>query len=255
MCANIATLAPMKAPYFAGITLGVGFLIVGCSAVQPLEEPSWEAHKAGSVGLLGRFGVWDDFHATGHLEAETNFGPVEFDVETQLTGTLGLVGGAEVFLADDVCLQVGLNYWRFKPEPMEPFEFSSLGVLEYFVATRWTIPHALFGEERLRPFVGARLTLRPETAFESKVALIPDSPPASFRFEGSPSWSASLEAGMSYQLRDNLIGHFQLFYEWPLTESDDWVSMDVLPGFPPLLLDSELDSGGMMALFGVTYFL
>ncbi|HIF40022.1 MAG TPA: hypothetical protein EYQ74_02840 [Planctomycetes bacterium] len=245
----------MKGRYFDEISLGVAFLVAGCSAVQPLARPAWEAHEAGSVGLIGRLGVWDDFHATGHMEAETNFGPVEFDVETQLTGTLGLVGGAEVFLADDVSLQLGLDYWRFKPDPMVPFEFSELGVLEYFLATRWTIPQALFGQERLRPFVGARLTMRPETAFQSKVALIPGSPPAEFLFEGGPSWSASLEAGLSYQLRDNFVGHFQVFYEWPLTESDDWVSMDVVPGFPPLLLDSELDSGGMMVLFGITYFL
>jgi hypothetical protein len=205
---------------------------------------------------MGRFGVWNDFHATGHMEASTNFGPVEFDVETQLTGTLGLVGGAEWFMADDVSIQMGMDYRRFKPEPMEPFEFSELGVLEYFLATRWTVPRFLFGVERLRPFVEAKLALRPETNFESKVAIIPNAPPASFLFEGSPSWSVGLGAGLSYQLRDNLVAHFQLLYEWPLTASGDWVSMDVLPGaFPPLLLDSEMDSAGMMILFGVTYFL
>jgi hypothetical protein len=189
------------------------------------------------------------------MEAETNFGPVEFDVETQMKGTLGLVGGVEVFLADDASLQMGMDYRRFKPEPMDPFEFSELGVLEYFLATRWTIPHALFGQERLRPFLEAKLAVRPKTEFASKVALIPGAPPAEFLFEGSPSWSLGLAAGLSYQLRDNLVGHFRLLYEWPLTESDDWVSMDIIPGFPPLLLDSELDSGGMMALFGITYFL
>ena len=256
MCANIATLASMRRPYDAGIALVGACLIAGCSTVQPLEEPAWAAHKEGSVGLLARFGVWDDFHANGHMEASTNFGPVEFDVETQLTGRLGLVGGAEVFLVDDVSFQMGMDYRRFKPEPMEPFEFTELGVLEYFLATRWTIPHSLFGVERLRPFVEAKLAVRPETSFESKVAIIPNAPPASFLFKGSPSWSLGLGAGLSYQLRDNLVAHFKVLYEWPLTETDDWVSLDVLPGsFPPLLLDSEMDSGGAMALFGVTYFL
>ena len=64
-----------------------------------------------------------------------------------------------------------------------------------------------------------------------------------------------MAAGLSYQLRDNLVAHFYFIYEWPLTESDDWVSLEFVPGFDPLLLDTELESRGMMALFGVTYFL
>lgn len=253
MRANIATLAAMGAPSSVRIQLGLILLAPGCFLVRPLEEPAWAAHRAGSVGLIGRFGVWDDFQATGHMEAETNFGPIEFDVETRLKGTLGLVSGAQVFLADDVSLQVGVDYKRFQPEPMEPFEFSEMGVLDYFLATRWTIPYALFGQERLRPFVEGRLGLRPETAFESRVGLIPGSPPATFLFEGGPSWGVGLAAGLSYQLRDNLVGHFCLIYEWPLTESDDWVSLEFIPGFDPLLLDTELESRGMMALIGVTY--
>ena len=255
MSANIATLASMRGPYNAGIALVGACLIAGCSTVQPLQEPAWAAHKEGSVGLLGRFAVWDDFHATAHMEGETNFGPLEFDVETQLTGTLGLVGGAEVFMADDVSLQVGMEYRRFEPEPMDPFEFSELGVFEYFLATRWTVPHSLFGVERLRPYVEAKLAVRPETRFESKMNLIPGSPPLVFGFDGSPSWSMGLGAGLSYQFRDNLVGHFQLLYEWPLTESDALVSIDSPFFSEPWVLDTEMDSGGMMALFGVTYFL
>jgi hypothetical protein len=63
-----------------------------------------------------------------------------------------------------------------------------------------------------------------------------------------------LAAGLSYQLSDNTVGHFYLIYEWPLTESDDWVPLQVLPGPDGvLLLDTELESRGMMALIGVTY--
>ncbi|MDP6368278.1 MAG: hypothetical protein QF615_01620 [Planctomycetota bacterium] len=256
MCANIATFTSMKGPYDAVMALVGVCLITGCSAVKPLEEPAWAAHKVGSVGLLGRFGVWDDFHATSHMEMDA-FGQLfAIDLETELTGTLGLVGGAEVFIADVVSLQLGMEYRRFKPEPMVPFEFSEIGVFEYFLATRWTIPHPLFGVERLRPFLEAKLAVRPETVFESKMDLLPNSPPAVFIFEGSPSWGIGLAAGLSYQFRDNLVGHFQLLYEWPLTESDDSGALYIPPpidGYLPL--DTEMDSGGMMALFGVTYFL
>lgn len=257
MCANLATLVQMRGPYRAGIPLLllIASLLAGCSAVQPLEEPAWEVHRAGSVGLMGRFAVWDDFEAITHMEGETNFGPVEFDVETVLTGTLGLVGGAEVFIADDVSLQVGVDYRRFEPEPMPPFEFSEIDALEYFLATRWTIPYPLFGVERLRSFVELKLALRPKTNFEANFGIAPNTPPLVFSFDGSSSWSVGLGAGLSYQFRDNLIGHFQLLYEWPLTETTDVVSLDASFFTEPWLLDTETESGGMIALFGITYFL
>ncbi len=244
----------MRGPFSPKILLAIALSGQGCAIVQPLQEPAWSIHTAGSVGLIGHVGVLDDFDATGGMEAATNFGKVEFDVATDLESTLGLVTGAEVFFADDVSLRLGADYRRFRPSRSDPFVFEELDTLEYFVATRWTLPHSVFGQERLRPFIEAKLGLRPETSLGSKVDLIPGAEPADFRFEGSPSWNVGLAGGVSYQLQDRLVCHLYVLHEWPLTESDDLVALDVLPGFDPLLLDSELDAGGMLALFGVTYF-
>ncbi len=229
-------------------------LLGSCSIVQPLEDRAWAAHSKGEFGIVGRFGVLDDFAATSSMTADTNFGEVQFDVGTDLTGTLGLLLGGELFIADNVSLQLGVDYRRFNPEPVEPFQFDTMSVTEYYFSSRWMLPYPVFGQERLRQFLEVKLGLRPETTFDSTVELIPGSAPAVYQFRGSPSWGLGLATGLAYQLQDRLVGYLHVVYEWPLTESEDAVAMDVLPGFPPIVLDSELDSRGAMALFGISYY-
>ncbi|MCP3916682.1 MAG: hypothetical protein GY711_14095 [bacterium] len=231
-----------------------GLAFCGFSACRaPLTEDAWTVNERGTVGVIGRAGIWADFEAEGSFDFDANFGDDGFDLTADLDGKYGGVIGLEVFVFDDVSLLFGYDRRVFEPEETEGLLFDDITSEEIFLAARWILPWRWLSEGRLRTFVEAKVGYLPSTEFDMEFdVMLPGFENPEFEFDGGDYWNVGLAAGVLYQLRDDLVFQFSLLYEVPLSATEDVVEVDFL-GFP-ISLDSEIEPEGLIVLTGLTWY-
>ena len=239
-------------PAFA-LSLGPWGLCLAGACRAPLREEPWAVSRAGSFGVLARAGVWSDYETRGTFEFDANFGDPFVHLTTDLEGRYGGVLGVEYFVLDDVSVLAGYDRRSFEPAEREGLLFDDIDVEEIFLGARALLPWRFLPQGRLRTFVGGKFGYVPKTELEMEFDTgLPGFENPRFAFDGSSSWNFGLSGGLLYQITDHLVGEVSLLYEWPLSSTRDQVEVDFL-GFP-IVLDSELESRGLIALVGLTWY-
>jgi len=197
--------------------------------------------------------VWSDYETQGTFTFDANFGDPVIALTTELDGEYGGALGVEYFVLRDVSLLLGYDRRRFQPRPSEGLLIDDVQSEEVFLAARYLLPWRFTSGDRLRLFVEGKLGYVPATEFSMEFdADVPGFANPRFDFDGSPYWNVGLSGGLLYQLTDALVGQLSLMYETPLTPTRDLVQFDFL-GFP-IELDSEIESRGLIALVGITWY-
>jgi len=252
----------------------IALVLSACSATGPplarelVDEP-WRATRRGSWGPVLELGLHTGYEVDSRVEVvDANFGQPAF-LHGELEGLFGAGLGLEYFVLDDVSLTAGAELRGFEPHLDDDlFQFDRISQLEYSLGLRYLLPLRLLRSGRLRPYVQTKLAYVPQVEVDMTAVLeLPDpledvvlvSP-----YRGSSYTTLAAGAGLTYQLRDDLIARLGFFYEWAQSRSADRVPSvrqnssgnDFIDDTLDLLeFDVELEPEGWIAFLGFTYFL
>jgi hypothetical protein len=236
------------------LPLVIALAVTSCKAI---EGETWEVSRKGSKGWMNRAGIYEDYGVDTRIRFDTNNGPVDEKFQTDLIGRLGLVTGAEYFVADDISIVAGVDYRKFDSEDEEGLDYGTIDTLGGFVGMRWILPYRWTSQGRLRPFVQGTFGYWPATRFDFDFELDApgvDDPELHFRGDEYVSFAAS--TGLLYQINKSLVLELSALYEWPLFETrDKEVDLDLgLPSVPVIPIDTEIEPEGLIVLFGLTWY-
>jgi len=264
---------PAPPSYPPVIALALVWFLSACGAGGPplarelVDEP-WRATRRGSWGPLLELGLRTGYEVDSEVEVvDANFGEPAF-LHGDLEGLFGAGLGLEYFVLDDVSLVAGAELRQFEPHIEDDvFQFDKISQVEYSLGLRYVLPMRLLRGGRLRPYLQTKLAYIPKVEYDMTTLFeLPDplddvvlvSP-----YRGSSYTTLAAGAGLTYQLRDDLIGRLGFFYEWAQSRSTDRVPSlrrnssgnDFIDDTLDLIeFDIDLEPEGWVAFLGFTYF-